>query len=144
MTTSMDTDTFADQMLTRALGTAETLSIYVGDRLGWYQLLAAGPLTSRELAERSGTQERYAREWLEHQAVAELIDCDGEHDSMQRRYWLSPAAAEVLTDPASLAYLAPLARMFAAAAVQLPALLQAYRTGGGVGWDQFGADARES
>jgi SAM-dependent methyltransferase len=144
MSTSVETDTFADQLLTRALGTAETLSVYVGDRLGWYGLLAAGPLTSRELADRSATHERYAREWLEHQAVAGLVRCDDAVDAHQRRYWLSPAAAEVLTDPASLAYLTPLARMFAAAAIQLPALLEAYRTGGGVGWAQFGADARES
>ena len=144
MSTNVNTDTFADQLLNRALGTAETLSIYVGDRLGWYPLLAAGELTSRELAERSATNERYAREWLEHQAVAGLVECDDVSDAQQRRYWLSPAAAEVLTDPASLTYLAPLARMFAASAVQLPALLQAYRTGGGVSWAQFGADARES
>lgn len=144
MSTNTDTDTFADGLVTRALGAAETLSIYVGDRLGWYRLLAAGPLTSPELAQRSATHERYAREWLEHQAVAGLVSCDDEGDAQQRRYWLSPAAVEVLTDPASLAYLAPMARMFAAAAIQLPALLQAYRTGGGVGWSQFGADARES
>ena len=93
MTTSMDTDTFADQMLTRALGTAETLSIYVGDRLGWYQLLAAGPLTSRELAERSGTQERYAREWLEHQAVVGVLTVDDTvAGPLDRRYTL-PAGA---------------------------------------------------
>ena len=50
----------------------------------------------------------------------------------------------MLTDGKSLNYLAPLARMFGAAAVQLPALVDAYRTGGGVGWAEYGVDMRES
>jgi SAM-dependent methyltransferase len=131
-------------LLSHALGTAETLSIYIGDRLGWYRLLAGGPITSHELADRSATHERYAREWLEHQAVAGLVNCDDTIHARQRRFWLSPVATEVLTDTDSLSYLAPLARMLGAAAVQLPSLLQAYRTGGGVAFAQFGADARES
>src|SRR5690606_14260371 len=60
------------------------------------------------------------------------------------RFALAPGHAEVLTNESSLAYLAPLARMLGAAAAQLPALVQAYRTDGGVGWEQFGPDMRES
>jgi SAM-dependent methyltransferase len=138
-------DAFADRVFASALGMAETLSIHIGDRLGWYRVLAsAGPITSEALADRSATAERYAREWLEHQAVAGFVSCDGTDDARQRTYWLAPAAAEVLTDVNSRSYLAPLARMFAATAVQTPSLLNAYRTGGGVGWAEFGADARES
>jgi 2-polyprenyl-3-methyl-5-hydroxy-6-metoxy-1,4-benzoquinol methylase len=48
----------------------------------------------------------------------------------------------VLTDPTSLAYLAPLTRFVGAAAAQLPALAGAYRSGGGVSWSQFSVDAR--
>jgi hypothetical protein len=103
-------DAFAARLLSHALGTAETLSIYIGDRLGWYRLLAGGPITSHELAHGSATHERYAREWLEHQAVAGLVNCDDTSDARQRRFWLSPAATEVLTDTDSLSYLAPLAR----------------------------------
>jgi SAM-dependent methyltransferase len=138
-------DAFAERVMSSALGMAETLSIHIGDRLGWYRVLtSAGPITSDELAERSATAPRYAREWLEHQAVAGLVSCDDTDDARQRRYWLTPAAAEVLTDVRSLSYLAPLARMFSASAVKIPSLLQVYRTGGGVGWAQFGEDARES
>ncbi|MDN5804120.1 MAG: class I SAM-dependent methyltransferase, partial [Microlunatus sp.] len=61
-----------------------------------------------------------------------------------RRFTLSAGPAEVLTDERSLLYLAPLARMFAASGGQMPALLEAYRTGGGVSWQQFGVEARES
>jgi SAM-dependent methyltransferase len=61
----------------------------------------------------------------------------------ERRFGLSDAAAEVLTDGSSLAYLAPLARLLGGLGVELPKLVQAYRDGGGVSWAAFGADARE-
>jgi SAM-dependent methyltransferase len=138
-------DAIAERVATAAMGAAELLSIYLGDRLGWYEQLAAwGPMTAAELASRTGTHPRYAREWLEQQAAVALLSCDATAEAEQRLFTVSPAVAEVLTDRNSLAYLAPLARMLAAASGQLPALLDAYRTGGGVGWSQFGADARES
>lgn len=150
--TPVDTEALADRILQAALGAADLLSIHLGDRLGWYASLSSdGPATCGELAERTGTDARYAREWLEQQAVTGLltVESDGPDgtdgtDGTARRFSLPPATAEVLTDRQSLSYLAPIARMFAAAAGQLPALLEAYRSGGGVGWAQFGADARES
>ena len=134
------TEEFADRVFRSALGTTEVLSIYLGDRLGWYRALAeGGPATADELVARAGGAPRYAREWLEHQASSGILTVDGDG-----RFVLPAGAAEVLTDTASLNYLAPLARMLSAAATQLPALLDAYRTGGGVGWARFGADMRES
>jgi predicted O-methyltransferase YrrM len=135
-------DAFAERVLASALGAIEILSLYVGDRLGWYRALSDGPATSAELASRTGTHERYAREWLEQQAVVGILTTDASQSAAERRYTLSAPACEVLTDESSLAYLGPLPRMLAASAVQLPALLNAYRTGGGVSWDQFGDDAR--
>ncbi|MCW3493290.1 class I SAM-dependent methyltransferase [Microbacterium sp. SSM24] len=133
-------DAFAERMLTSALGWIDVMSAYLGDRLGWYRSLAdAGPSTPDELADRTGTSPRYAREWLEQQAVSGILTLD---DS--GRYTLPPGPAEVLTDAASLAYLAPLSRLFAATGAQTAALLEAYRTGGGVSWEQFGPDAREA
>lgn len=143
--TAPDADALAQRILDASLGAVDLLSIHLGDRLGWYRSLAAeGPATAAELATRTGTHPRYAREWLEQQAVTGLLGVDDTGDPQSRRFTLPPAAAEVLTDTASLAYLAPLARMFAGSAGQLPALLDAYRTGGGVSWADFGADARES
>ncbi|HVX42511.1 MAG TPA: hypothetical protein VHC49_01425 [Mycobacteriales bacterium] len=60
------------------------------------------------------------------------------------RFRLPPGAAEVLAGPESLNYLAPLARQLAAAAVQLPAIAVAFRSGGGVSWPSYGKDGRES
>ena len=60
------TDEFVEKLFTAVLGAQEVQAAYLGDRLGWYDALAEEPLTSTQLAERTGTSERYAREWLEH------------------------------------------------------------------------------
>ena len=144
--TTPTTDELAERIFGALLGTADIMSIYLGDRLGWYRTLAAdGPATAPDLAERTGTHPRYAREWLEQQAVTGLLALDRPDDDPDARVYSIPAAAqEVLTDESSLSYLAPLARMFAAVGPQLGGLLDAYRHGGGVSWDQLGTDARES
>lgn len=129
-------------MFERLLGGIEIVSVYIGDRLGLYTALRGGPATPAELAGRTGMHERYAREWLEQQAAAGIVRVD-ETDGV-RRFDLSPAHAEVLTDPDSVAYAAPFARMLVASASRLPELLEAYMTGGGVGWAEFGSDARDA
>jgi 2-polyprenyl-3-methyl-5-hydroxy-6-metoxy-1,4-benzoquinol methylase len=134
------TEAFATRLFNAALGTVEVMSVHLGDRLGWYRALdSGGPATPDELAGRAGGSVRYAREWLEQQASFGILTLDADG-----RFALPAGAAEVLTDPTSLSYLAPLARMLCAAGAQLPALVEAYRTGGGVGWPAFGADMRES
>ncbi|HWJ52017.1 MAG TPA: class I SAM-dependent methyltransferase [Propionibacteriaceae bacterium] len=137
---------FADKVFTAVLGTMETLSLYLGERLGWLDALAGGPVTAAQLAERTQTSERYAVEWLEMQAVygnLAVID-HGPGRREQRRFGLVPGASEVLTDRHSLSYLGALPRMFAAVGLHLDDLLAAYRTGGGVSWAELGTDARES
>ena len=87
---------------------------------------------------------RYAREWLEQQAVAGLLTVESDGPPDDRRFAIPASTAEVMTDPTSLAYLAPLGRMFGAVGPVLPQLLEAYRHAGGVSWDDLGDDARES
>ncbi len=143
----LSAEVVAARVLTAARGWAETMAIYLGDRLGWYRELSeSGPLTAVELADATATSARYAREWLEHQAACGMlaIEPDTAIGPWERRFRIPAGAVEALTDESSLNYAAPLARMFAASAAQLPALLDAYRTGNGVSWAQFGADARES
>lgn len=142
------TEAFADRVFGSVLGAIELLSIHLGDRLGWYRALAeSGPLSSAELAERTGSVERYAREWLEQQAVNGILTVDAEDaaaSASERRFTLPTAHAEVLTDTASLVYMAPVARMITAAGMRAASLVEAYRGGGGVTWEQFGDDAHES
>ncbi|WP_212743164.1 class I SAM-dependent methyltransferase [Microbacterium sp. 2FI] len=138
-------DEFAARLLASVLGCTELMAVYMGDRLGWYRSLAAdGPATVAELAERTGTVPRYTREWLEQQAVTGVLHMEDADSPADRRFTLPPGTAEVLTDETSLAYMAPISRLFAAIGGTLPELLEVYRTGGGVSWERLGADAREA
>ncbi|HSK66073.1 MAG TPA: hypothetical protein VK888_04030, partial [Anaerolineales bacterium] len=70
-------DAFIERFLQSAAGTFSLFSIYLGDRLGLYRALAEGdPATSAELAARTGTHERYIREWLEQQTVAGILEVE--------------------------------------------------------------------
>ena len=139
----LTTEQFAEKIFAAVLGAAQVQALYLGDRLGWYRVLAEdGPLTAAELAHRSGTVERYAREWLEHQAVAGILVADLNHEPP--RFALPRQYADVLVDEESLSFMAPMARFFAATGCRLPDLVDAYRDGGGVSWEQLGTDAREA
>ena len=83
--------------------TVNAALVVIGDRLGLYRELAAGgPLTSAELAARTGTSERYVREWLGAQAASGWVDYDAAAD----RYSMSPEQALMFADPASPAFVA--------------------------------------
>ena len=140
-TAGQDVEEFAGWVFDRLLGAMELLSIYLGDRLGLYRALLEGAATPAELSERAGVHERYAREWLEQQAVAGILEVDGVGEAAVFR--LPAAQAEVLTNPGSLGYSAPSSRLLVSAALQMPSLVGAYRSGGGVPWARFGPDARE-
>lgn len=133
-------DALVGQLLTSATGALELFHVYVGDRLGLYDALAAhGPLTSQSLADSAHISERYAREWLEEQAVAGYLSVDGD-----RRYSLPAAHAEVLVDRDSLAYLTALGRGIASIGAVMPQVLEAFRTGAGVPYEAYGSDMRTS
>jgi len=124
----------------------EMFSIYVGDRLGLYRALAErGPSTSAQLARSAGIHERYAREWLEQQAVAGIIEVTADNaDSARRVYSLAPGHAEVLLNPDSLNYLLPIVWAIPGLASTLPALISAYRGGGGVPYGDYGSEFRNA
>jgi 2-polyprenyl-3-methyl-5-hydroxy-6-metoxy-1,4-benzoquinol methylase len=114
------------------VGALELLTVYLGERLGLYRALAAGgQATSAELAARTGTAERYVREWLEHHAASGLLEVDDPAAGpLARRYRLPAAHAAVLADPDDVRYRAFNGVEIARAARQLPHLADAFRTGG--------------
>jgi 2-polyprenyl-3-methyl-5-hydroxy-6-metoxy-1,4-benzoquinol methylase len=136
-----EVDVFAEKVFGSIQGTMELAGIYLGDTLGLYQAMAEDPATSSELAQRAAIHERYAREWLEHQAAnGYLLVDDAGADAADRRYSLPAAHAAVVLDRDSLAYSAGVARALVGALQAMPELLTAFRSGGGVTWARFGDD----
>ncbi len=135
---------FVGRLLEATVGAMDIFALYLGEQLGYYRALhEGGAATSGELAARTGTAERYAREWLEQQATTGiLLVQDASVGPLERRYLLPPGYEEVLVNPLSEMFVAPVGRFLAGAAGQAPALLDAYRNGGGVSWAEFGDVAR--
>jgi len=136
-------EAFSERLMDAILGWADVMTLYFGERMGWYQsLVEHGPSTAAELAARTGTSPRYVREWLEQQAVSGILRIadDAGGSAEERRFELPAGPAEVLTDESSLAYLAPFARL--AAATPVDRLTEVYRTGEGVSWAELGDVAR--
>ncbi|WP_106208574.1 methyltransferase domain-containing protein [Kineococcus rhizosphaerae] len=117
----------------------DLLSVHLGDRLGWYRALEAAPADPDELARRTGTARRCARERCRQQAATGLL-----RQGPDGRYGLAPGVRQTLVDEHDLRFSVPLARLLAGLAVQVPHLLEAYRAGTGVGWAQFGDDVRNA
>lgn len=92
------TEALRERLFANAVGALELYTIYLGERLGLYRALAeSGAATSSQLAVRTGTTERYVREWLEHQAASELLVVDDPRaEPLARRYWLPPEHIPVL------------------------------------------------
>jgi SAM-dependent methyltransferase len=134
---------FAEQLMHSVSTMLDVFGIYTGDQLGLYQVLAQdGPLSAAQLAARTGTSERYIREWLEHQAVAGILEVD-RTESGSPRFSLPPDRAEVLADVDSLNYLAPLVQAAVGAVGPRDKLLGAFRNGKGICFHEYGRDLRE-
>jgi SAM-dependent methyltransferase len=143
--TPAQTQTLVQRIFHASIETLELAAIHVGDRLGFYRSLDAdGPATPAELAHATGTAERYVREWLEQQAVAGFLTvADPEAAPEVRRYGLAAGHRPVFVDDEDLNYLTPLARLAVGVLGPLDAVLDAYRTGGGVPYEAYGDDTRE-
>ena len=111
--------------------------VVIGESLGLYKAMAeAGtPLAPSELAKRTGTNERYIREWLNAQAAGGYIT----YDTDSQRYFLSEEQAFALANENSAAYL-PGAFLVAVSALRaVPTLIERFRTGEGLGWHEHDA-----
>ena len=127
---------FVEKALADIGGALAAGLVVLGDKLGLYKALAAhGPLSSVELAERTGTAERYVREWLAAQAAAGYI----EYDAATGRYRLNPEQTEALTNEDSPAcVLGGFQGMLAALRAE-PKVAEGFRSGRGVGWHEHDA-----
>ncbi|MDQ3822717.1 MAG: methyltransferase domain-containing protein, partial [Actinomycetota bacterium] len=123
----------------------DVAAIHIGRKLGLYEALRdGGAQTSVELAERAGTDERYTREWLEHQAASGILDVENpDADARDRRFALPRGHDEALLDETSLNYVAPFGRFALAVTRPIDALMEAFRTGDGVPYEDYGEDLYE-
>ncbi len=131
---NLEAERLASRISDATVAVHDVLTIYLGERLGLYEALAAqGAASPRDLAARTGTHARYVREWLEQQAAAGILGCeDPGAPGDERRFFLPAATAEVLTERESLLWSAARPRSLVALAQKLPALLEAFRTGEGI------------
>jgi ubiquinone/menaquinone biosynthesis C-methylase UbiE len=138
-------DAFVERLLQSTSGVFDIFTVYIGDRLGFYQALTNnGGLTSVELATRTNTQERYVREWLEQQTVSGILEVeDANTEATIRRFRLPAGHAEVLVEHDSLNYLAPLGQLVAGAVRPVTSVVKAFRNGNGVPYSDYGGDFRE-
>jgi 2-polyprenyl-3-methyl-5-hydroxy-6-metoxy-1,4-benzoquinol methylase len=132
-------DALVERLFGATLGAMDVLAVYLGVRLGLYRALAdRGPSTSDELARAAGLNERYVREWLEQQATSGILEVDDE-----RRFTLPPGHDEALLDESSLNYIAPVGKLVVACVRPIDAVLDAFRSGDGVPYADYGADLHE-
>ena len=110
--------------------------VLIGDKLGLYRAMAgAGPLTPADLAKRTGTHERYVREWLSAQAAGGYVT----YDPATGRFTLPPEHAFLLLDAD-----VPGAFQLSVGSVRdEPKIADAFRTGAGVGWHEHDAGVYE-
>ena len=101
-------------------------------------------MTSLTLAERTGTTERYVREWLEQQAISDILRCENAADAIEaRRFALPEAYRPLLADAESGQSVTNWVRDFVGCLKPLPQLIEAFRSGAGIPYDAYGDDVRE-
>ncbi|HET7543855.1 MAG TPA: class I SAM-dependent methyltransferase [Polyangiaceae bacterium] len=106
--------------------------VVIGDKLGLYRALAAKPLTSQELAQKTETDERYVREWLNSQAAGGYV----EYDRTSHKYGLTPEQAFALAVEDSPAFIPGAFVLATGALAAVERVTEAFRTGAGMGWHE--------
>ena len=116
------------------MGAASMLPlIRLGDELGLYRAMAdAGPLSAQQVAFRTGTHERYVREWLSAHAASGYIDYDAASD----RFTLTPEQAMIFANPDSPFYMLGGYQCVHANLLTIEKVERAFRTGDGVNYDE--------
>src|SRR5712692_11516485 len=107
--------------------------VLIGEKLGLYKTLAtSAPMTPAELANKTGTNERYVREWLNAQAAGGYVT----YDAGSGRYSLTAEQAFTLADEDSPAYLPGAFQLVTAAVKSEPKIAEAFKSGEGFGWHE--------
>jgi SAM-dependent methyltransferase len=132
---------FMGKVLSDFGGAASAVLVYIGDKLGLYKAMSdfGKPITSKELANRTGTSERYIREWLANQAAGGYLV----YDSNSQRYTLPVEHAQALVNENSPAYVAGGFQVVMSLFRDEPKFLEAFKTGKGIAWGEHDKDLFE-
>lgn len=131
---------FAHKVVADLAAAMNTPLIYIGDRLGIFKAMADGqPVTSEELAQKTGLTERYVREWMKAMIAAEYL----KYNPDTRRSSLSPEHALVLAQDGSPVFLMGAAQMIPDHYNIIPKIIDAFRKGGGVPYSEYTHDTFE-
>ncbi|HUK08990.1 MAG TPA: class I SAM-dependent methyltransferase [Stellaceae bacterium] len=106
--------------------------VVIGERNGLYKALANGPLNSIELAAKTGTDERYVREWLSSQAAGGYVT----YDPATKKFHLTEEQAFALANEGSPAYLPGAFELALGSLNAVPRIAESFRTGAGMGWHE--------
>lgn len=129
-------DAFLGKMVGDLGAAASGALVVLGDRLGLFAAMrSAGRTSAAELAARTGTRERYVREWLSAQAAAGYI----EYDEATDRFYLNPEQELVFADEDSPAFMAGAFEVLSSFWIDEPKISAAFRSGQGVGWHEHSA-----
>ena len=129
-------DAFLGKMVGDLGAIATGAGVVLGDRLGLFKAMRdGGKMTARELAARTGTQERLVREWLSAQAAAGYVDYEEDGE----RFYLNPEQELVFADEDSPAFMAGAFEVLSALWLDEEKVSQAFRSGKGVGWHEHSA-----
>ena len=124
---------FMGQVVGELGATVNAGLIVIGDRLGLYKaMVASGPISPAELAQKTHTAERYVREWLNAQAAGGFV----EYNPETQRYLLPAEQAMALADENSPAFVCGAFELATATLKAESNIESAFRTGSGFGWHQ--------
>jgi SAM-dependent methyltransferase len=124
---------FVGQALTELGATLNAALVVIGDRLGLYKAMADGrPVTPAQLAERTSTDERSVREWLNAQAAGGYVTYNSETET----YTLPLEHAFVLAMEDSPVFLPGAFELMAGAVRDEPRVTESFRSGAGLGWHE--------
>jgi 2-polyprenyl-3-methyl-5-hydroxy-6-metoxy-1,4-benzoquinol methylase len=123
---------FVGQALGDMGGALTATLVNIGDRLGLYRAMAgAGPVTAADVAAKTSTVERYVAEWMAAQAASGYLSYEGDG-----RYQLADEQAEALVNEMSPACVLGGFQIVTSAMRAEPKVMEAFRSGGGVGWHE--------
>jgi len=123
---------FIGRFVTDLGAAVHTGMVVIGEKLGLYKALADGPMSSAELAAKTGTDERYLREWLASQAAGGYIT----YDEKNHKFSLSAEQAFTLANEDSPAYLPGAFELALGSLAAVPRIADSFRTGAGMGWHE--------